>query len=358
MRIVILDNASEIATIRKEWDELAASSASASIYNTSDHLLTAWRHLTPDGTRPWIVTVRADDGELIAAVPLRFRRRPLETVLEWLVTRHVDRLGPLVRPGFEDPAWRLLLPEILSARWDQWSVAELERSSSLASALLTVAKEYPVRVTTSKPGEGMIVDLSGSWDGFLAAHKSFRRRLRRFEAAFPDHHIDRFDRPDDVAAGLERYLAVTRRSWKYRSVGVSESEVVEGFYAELLPLLAVEGRTAVSILRVGDDDIAADITHRFGSTAFMHSAVYADDWADHSPGTLFTGLVLRDLMSTDLVAADFLTGYADYVRPWASSTADVVTVTIARSTVRTRALDTARAARAAVAGWRQGGGRA
>ncbi len=335
MEVEALERAPDIETLRDEWDALALASARPTIYNTHDYTMCSWKHFDAHHSNLCVLTAR-EDGRLVGLLPLRRRRRRrgFELVLEQAATVEVDRVTLLAEAGREAEVWTAFISTIEQLRWDLWNMAEVTEGSPLLDALEPTAGRARLRVTRTPAGTGFLMDLSGSWEDVLAGHKSFRRRLKKFQRLVPNHRVEVYDDPESVLAGLDLYRQVDAASWKTGEIGISRSAVVEGFFADLMPQLAAEKRTAVRILRNGSDLLAADITHTFGTTAYLHSAVYAESAGHHSPGTVFTGLVAEELMASSITTGDLLTGHADYLRPWASEEVGTFDVSVARRSVR------------------------
>ena len=342
MHVVIYRDPSEIEARADEWDDLALSCAAPSIYSSSDYLLAGWRYLV-SGRELCVPALLDDDGHLVGAIALRLRYDGVRDGirLERACRREFDRFGILARAGDEEAVWQELLPAIFELPWTTWYLDWVVERSPVVELLRGWAANQNLTIDVAPDADGYVVDVDGTWEAFLADHKSFRRRLKRFERDVPDAVVDYYERPDTVLRGLDEYLRVDELSWKHGEVGISRSEDSEDFYRSVVPVLAAKKRTAVRILRSGDSLIGGDITHRFGNTAFLHCAVYSREWKSYSPGTVFTGYVLRDLMESDVSRADFLTGYADYIGAWVSETISTETITVARSNAKARSREMA-----------------
>ncbi len=334
MDVVAVDERGLDDALLDEWDRLAVRSSPPSIYNTPTYTLASWRHF--DRASDLIVMVVRDGGRLVGLLPLRLRRRlrGAEVLLEAAATVEVDRVSLVAEPGAESRVWRAVLPRIAELKWDAWHLAELTEGSPLHAELDRWCDEHDLTVAHEPAGDGLIIDLPSSWEEFIAAHKSFRKRFKRFERDVPDYAIDRFRTPETILDGLAIYRSIHAQSWKAGRIGVFRTDRVTGFIERVMPQLAAEGRTTVRVLRAGCEPLAADITHRLGPVAYLHSAVYTEAAGHHSPGTMFTGLVLNELREEGATRADLLTGHADYLRAWASEIVPSSNVVVARQGVK------------------------
>ena len=347
LKTTVIQDEAEIQGLRLEWDELSLQAASPTIYETFDYVMASWRVFDGRKSDLVVITVRDDAGALVGLAPLRRRQRKRglfrEVVLEYAATVEVDRLGVLASQNHESAVWDAVVPAALDLSWDVWELPETPSDGPCVPAIRATFGNSDDFVLSSQPsGAGLLLDLTQTWEEFFGQHKSFRKRLKRFEREFPNHEIDHYLDPSTVGAGLDIYERIADRSWKPGKVGISKSRMHRAFYDDVMPSLAVNGRSGVRVLRSGTDLIAADITHVWGSTAFFHCAVYDEAFADHSPGTIFTGLVLREFFESSVTAGDLLTGHADYLRAWSCGEVETQDLTVRRQNTRARLFDVQR----------------
>jgi len=340
--VEILDKVTDLADLRPVWDELALSSTNPSIYNTYVYTVCSWQHFDSHQSELRVLAWRDGHGDVLALLPLRLRRRRrgLELVLERAATVEVDRLSLLAPAGTEHAAWTAFLPAIASLPWDVWELPEVTATASPLPAIERFHdRRWQCRIEQEDSGSGLLIDLDDNWPEFLARHRSFRRRFKKFERDVGDYRIEHYRDESEILEGLAAYRSVEASSWKTGGIGIDRSDRVSAFYDDLLPQLAAADQTSVRILLAADEPIAADITHTFGGMAFLHTAVYADSAAEHSPGTIFTGLVLAEHMASGLTAADLLTGHADYLRSWAATEVPTMNLRVRRATAKNTAID-------------------
>lgn len=347
MKTNVIEDELEIQGLRFEWDQLSLQTASPTIYETFDYMMSSWRVFDGRKSKLVVITVRDDEDALVGLAPLRLRRRKRgilpEVVLEYAATVEVDRLGVLASRNHECAVWEAVVPAALELSWDVWELPETPVDGPCVPAIRAAFEDSAdFELSTQPSGAGFLLDLSQTWAEFVAKHKSFRRRLKKFERELPNYEIDHYLDPSTVAIGLDLYEEIADRSWKPGKVGISKSEMHRAFYDDLMPTLTANGRSGVRVLRSGTDLIAADITHVWGGTAFFHCAVYDEAFADHSPGTIFTGLVLREFFDSSVTDGDLLTGHADYLRAWTCGEVETHDLMVRRQNTHARLLDVQR----------------
>jgi CelD/BcsL family acetyltransferase involved in cellulose biosynthesis len=335
MRIAVVRDVAEIEALRHEWDHLLNESEAPSVYSSYPFVMASWQYFDAHQSVPQVIVVR-EGAELVGLAPFRLRRRRIglvpETVLEYLGSSQGDRPSVLIRPGAEAQVWGQLLELIPTLKWDRWIVPEIEVKSEAHQAIVKdLSGAMNVRCEAEDQGQALVTDLSGSWDAFLAKQKELRRNLRALERKMPEYQVDRFVTPATIDAGLDLYEKVAATTWKVGKVGILKSEKVRQFYRLVAPMLVADGFSGVRVVRQGDDLIAAHMGFMYGPTVFSHSIDFDPAHRALSPGMLAVALAIRDFFDSPADRIDYLTGYADYMSPWATDGIDTESLTITRS---------------------------
>ncbi len=352
----IVTTTAALDQLRDEWDRLALSVDHPLIYNSFDYQVTSWRHFDAHQSRPQVITVRTDSGELVGLAPFRLRDRRRgainETVLEYLGLATTDRPAVLARPGWEAEVWAGVASAIAETPFDRWevheSVLDTPAHAHLERLIARLTADDGVRVLREDGGDTTLVDTTGSWDEFLADHKKIRKALSKFHRRNPDVVLNRYADPETILDGLARYERLAASTWKAGKVGLLKSDATRDFYRRLLPVLAAEGRATIRVLETDDEVVAAQMGLVFGDRFFGHMHDHNTAYDDYSPGMIVVALGLQDCFESDIVVADFLTGYAGYLGRWSDLRARTESVTIVRPTRASRLLNAQDRARTAV----------
>ncbi len=201
------------------------------------------------------------------------------------------------------------------------------------------------RVELEPGAKGPYMDLSITWDDFCRSHESFRKRLKRLGKLPDGFDIRIFADSASVVEGLDQYVQIEQKSWKKGQVGVSKDDQHLAFYRDVLPALAANDQVAIRTLSSGDRLIAGDITYTFDKSAFFQHATYDDAFKKLSPGSVFTGLVIKEYLERGYEIGDFLCGFADYLSPWCDGMIETTGVTIYRRSSRRSVVDWLRSIR-------------
>jgi CelD/BcsL family acetyltransferase involved in cellulose biosynthesis len=323
--VEVLDESSQLDGLRHDWDRLVVQSEPPSVYNSYAFNMASWRHYDVDQSQPAVITVR-DGGELVGLAPLRIRRRRvglvIERVVEPLGLAHADRSSVIARPGSEEAVWDLVLDTLKAMSWQQWTTSEVDTASIGHRKLREHfgPSDPCFELVSVEMSEALLTDISGTWDDFFASHKRMRRNLRSLAKAFPDYRMERYVTPDEVAHGLTFAEELAAKTWKSGKVGLLKSADTRRFYRKLVPALATDGYSGVRLLRDGDEIIASQIGFLCGTTAHFHATDYNPDYEKYSPGMMMVAHTIEDFFDSPATTVDYLTGYAGYMKSWATDT--------------------------------------
>jgi CelD/BcsL family acetyltransferase involved in cellulose biosynthesis len=135
------------------------------------------------------------------------------------------------------------------------------------------------------------------------------KELRRQHSRLSEHGVVGFDvarKPEDVAAAIERFLALEASGWKgRRGTALVQHAGDAGFIRRASAALAETGRCQIVTLRSGPTPVAAAIVLRHQDRAFFFKIGIDERFARYSPGVQLT-LELTRLLCADpaIVSAD------------------------------------------------------
>jgi hypothetical protein len=161
------------------------------------------------------------------------------------------------------------------------------------------------------------IDLpNGDFDSYLAARPgALRTTLKRRGAKLASSGaVLRMVRgAAGLADAIAAYESVYARSWK-------QSEPYPDFNAALMRACAIDGSLRLALLERAGHAIAAQFWAVRAGTATVLKLAYDESEKTNSPGTVLTGLAIRDLMAHDRVTSlDFGRGDDTYKRDWATT---------------------------------------
>lgn len=308
------------------WDALVASAAGQGAFQSAAFLQCWWRHMATGATLWTVVVIR--DGELVAAAPLqRVERRIWKRryrVLEFIgMPNELDRPTLLVRPG-DDEALDALL-EAVAAHRDQWDLIQLDEidgASPLPGALDAWARRHRLWCRSRDFHPCPYLAKDGDWDAYLGSRSArFRKRIRQAEKRFARAGTVEYEvahKPDDLAALLDAYFDVERRSWKAAAgVDSGQDAAYRDFCRELLcdPAQPHTGHAIVQRL----DGRPTAATFGLSRDGVYYSMQIAHDQACNawSPGTLLEAFEMRWFFEQpQLTRYEFLGGVVLNKRRW------------------------------------------
>jgi CelD/BcsL family acetyltransferase involved in cellulose biosynthesis len=279
------------------WDGLVERSGRPSIFATWDFLQCAWRHYAEPSGHRLAVFVFRDDGRPTGAAAFRVsqtRHYGLPTRrLCPLATTHADYQAPLILPAARAREGALALLDFLERHGAAWDYVDFDGPACEEDALQATRERASSRrgleLTEQELSPSPYILLDG--DDALArvgasARQSTRRHQRRLQARAP-LQLEVVEAPAAMPRALELYVEVERRSWKPAAgIGVGRSPRSLGFFRDLLPRLAANGRANVSFLRQGDRPLAAKIDLRLGATVWGLEWTYDQEHSAFSPGNV------------------------------------------------------------------------
>ncbi|MEY4754350.1 MAG: hypothetical protein RJA44_2025 [Pseudomonadota bacterium] len=296
-RIETLD---ALEALETEWRELQQRSIERSIFTSFDYIHTAWKCFHDDGDKLLILVVR-EAGKMVAIAPFRvssitYMNIP-SRVVDWLATWEGDRPGMMCAA---DPArCHARIEQYFSSEFKQWDLLRLNEQ------LQPVSEDSPLHkashVETQQDSIGFHIPLAGSFDEYLAkidakVKSNWRNRSRKIYALTPTPQMQRIDDPAQMAATVDRFIALERSSWKADAgLGIGKDDKHRLFYAELTRVLAARGEAVFYFLHSGAEDLAASLLFMHGDVIYERHIAYSPNHANLSPGIILRAELMKDL---------------------------------------------------------------
>ncbi len=293
-----------------EWDPLFA--AGPGLQSSRAWLDASILAALPAGAQPHLLALSDAAGPL-ALIPLMAGP---DRSFGSLTTPYTCLYQPLLRPGIS--AESLTLSEV-GRYCRQWSLTRFEALDPEWPGLAMLRRSLASVGLTSRTfahfGNWYEPIAAHSWTTYLhsrpgALRETIRRRTRAATRAGSRIEIAR--EGPALAAALDAYEAVYRRSWK-------EPEPFPGFNDALVKALAQTGLLRIGIMWSGDTPIAAQYWSVVAGSATILKLAHDEQFKALSPGTVLTAATIRELIEVDGVSElDFGRGDDPYKRGWAS----------------------------------------
>lgn len=155
------------------------------------------------------------------------------------------------------------------------------------------------RAVVSTRGARSTLDVADGWEtlheGLSKNFKGNLRKSRNRLEKLGEVSVETLTDVEGLRDGLRRLAALEARSWKGREgSSIEDNAALGNFLAATLPGFAARGEALVQCLRVGDDDVAAQLCLHLDETLHVLKIGYDESQARLSPGNLLLERAIRD----------------------------------------------------------------
>mgnify|MGYP000324202965 CR=1 FL=1 len=331
-----LDIHDDLDHIAPYWDEIAATGARASVFQ-SYGWLSAWARTAAaiSGELPLIVTARCPQGRLRMLLPLGLERVGGQTVAGFLGQSHANYGLALLDPQFSDRLSSHDVRNLFRAIAEIVPIAAVRLDRQPASWL---GRPNPFALTGGivSANDSHVLGLQFPFDELYASRFSARTRstLRRKARK---------------AAGLGKYSlseaadAAQRCHWTSTFLAAKSRQLREGGATDIFndPALIAFYRTlarrshrtdpqiSISALEAGGQIGAIALTIDDGGRRYLlNTALVSDTLRDCSPGLLLLTESIASATAAGCTAYDFGPGDAAYKLAWAPEVVPLVTTVL------------------------------
>lgn len=294
-----------------EWDALAAATDDQACYRHG--FLRAWlENFAPEAALR-LLTLRSDDGELEAALPLveqqvRWHGIPVRELAS-PTNFHSNRFDLLARDA-RGAAARFLSHLTQDRTWDALRIADVpEGGRGFALLASAEALGHPTGIWDSHRSPYLALpqafeNLRALLDpGFRA---NLRRRRRRLEER-GSVRVERVGGGERLPSALAEGLALEARGWKGREgTAIVQDRAARGFYADVAQDASRRGTLALYFLRVNGRAVAFDYALEDDRRCLVLKTAYDETVAECSPGQLLIEEILKSCVARGLEEFDFL----------------------------------------------------
>lgn len=326
--VAVLTGRSAFAALEPEWDALVDRCGGELFYR--HRFLRIWiDNFAPDQSLR-VLTWRAEDGRLLAALPLLWRWSRLEGVkvpvreLSAPANTHSCRFDLLAEDDRAEEAAKVFLARMAQMR--DWDVVRLVDVPENGRAFAMRDEAARLGMPTGEWGSlhSPYVPLSGTWEQMQKSWDAkFRANLRRRRKRLEEKGkvtVERVTGGLSLQAVLDEGMRLEASGWKGRGgTAMAQDAATRGFYTELARNASHEGELALWFLRLDGRAVAfqfalEDAKHgRF----LLLKPGYDEALRECSPGQLLMEEVLRDCVTRGLREFDFLGMDMPWKRDWA-----------------------------------------
>lgn len=291
--------------VRGEWRELGRRALDPNVFYDPAFALAA-APVFGAGVGAVLVWSRAIPGRLIGLFPLRIEGRygVIATLTGW--THPYAPLGvPLVDRDEADAAIGAFLDHVeAEPKLPKLVMLPLiARDGPFATALARALTHHGGKSERFGDHARALLAPGADRAGYLdhVSHKKLkelRRQRRRLEDAAPVEHLVARD-----AEALAQFMALEAAGWKGRAGGAASANPATNAFMQAAVLgLAADGNARIDRLMHDGRAIAATITLRSGSTAWLWKIAYDEEHATASPGVQLALDLTKQLLADESLA--------------------------------------------------------
>ncbi len=279
------------------WDRLAEEASEPNPFAERWCLQSALHLLDPARHARLVMVRDGSTGPVIGVMPLapatRYGRLPLRHVTGWTHHNHFHG-APLVRAGFENLFWSILLGWCDASPWARTllHMPRLTEDGPLHKALVDVSRVRAGEAKTVHREERALLDSDLSpeayWDEAVRAKK--RKELRRQANRLAEQGAMAFRRwqpGEALDPWLDQFLELEARGWKGRAESALASHgETEAWFRAVLAGAAEAGRLDMRALDLDGRPLAMLINFLCPPGGFSFKTAFDEDYARFSPGVL------------------------------------------------------------------------
>ena len=301
------------------WDDVVSDAASPNAFLTWAWL-SSWWECFETGT-PWVVVAReADSGRVVGLAPFVYRRLPRfgpalsrELAFMGCTIGSPDHLDVVARVGWEAIVADAVVRRVLERRprWDVLRLDGMASDSLLVERLLDCRSRWSsLAWDTPCPW----VALPPTWDDYVSGlnrkvRYNLRSRARRLER--DSEQPVRFEMvaaPEELPDALEALFALHQGRREAGEPGAFSDAGKMRFHRLVAERFLRAGGLRLSLLKVGDQAIAAAYCLRLGDVVWFYQTGFDPVWSKYGPGAAIVAYAIESAIREGAREFDFLRG--------------------------------------------------
>jgi CelD/BcsL family acetyltransferase involved in cellulose biosynthesis len=288
---------SAFASLRAEWNALAAECTRPSVFLTHEWFDAAWQWKGRESSLSILCARRA--GQLVGALPLVASRRAsrlgMRRVLESLTVPDTQLFDMLVLP---DDRERVAdgFADFLAKRQGEWDMLELgylPEPSVIGTALSGALRPRAYKLAVETDGTNPYIDLQGTWEAYYATRTRSLKKANNLAANRINKTGDvriRWHEPGLVNAArlgeiIDALVSVSSRSWKRETGNSLDNPGPQAFIRRLSELAAGRSWLSVWTLDLDDAPVAMEYQLVFDRGVYALRADFDAAFGEVSPGS-------------------------------------------------------------------------
>ena len=220
----------------------------------------------------------------------------------------------LVRPGFEESFYPMVLDVLENLEWSEVRLDSLIEHSPTLSHFPELARRrgYSVELEYEDVTSG--VDLPEDWERYLSSlgkkdRHELRRKLRRLDTQAEWRWFCLTD-PDEITERFDDFLSLMRQSSPEKEEFMTPEREI--FFRALATRMAMEDRLRLFFMEMDGVSVAASLCFDYGETRLLYNSGYDPSYSYYSVGLLLHAMCVKDAIEQGIGYFDFLRGPEPY----------------------------------------------
>jgi CelD/BcsL family acetyltransferase involved in cellulose biosynthesis len=317
----------EFDRLGEDWDALADGLGASPLLRPG--WFSAWWRAFGRGRLEVVTAGRP--GALRAVLPVVHRHGAVASASNW----HSSHYGRL---RVDPAAGRPLLDELFARHSPQLSFGFLGSPQPDVEELSAAAEAARYTVLVRRLERSPVVEIGGDWSVYESSlSRNLRRDIRRCQRRLAELGQVSLDVCHDTT-GLREAFAIERSGWKGAAgTAITSQPRTARFYTDVASWAAAAGTLRLIFLRVDGRAIAFHLALEDNGAYLPLKGGYDSALQALSPGKLIIHATLERAFAVGLRYYDFLGGFDDYKRRWASGFYDRLLLQAFAPTVTGRA---------------------
>jgi CelD/BcsL family acetyltransferase involved in cellulose biosynthesis len=324
MQLELYHSTAGFDVLKPDWNRLLRASAGNTVFSTWEWQTVWWRHF--GAGEPWIVSARADDGQLAAIFPCFCAVNVAgERQMQLIGCADLaDYLDLIIAKGREPEGLTAFLGAVSSPAAPAWDCVELcniPQDSPTLQLLPDLARAAGLTVQVAQADVCPLIPLPATFDAYLAGidkkqRHEIRRKQRRLEmeasemGAGPQVYV--VDARHDLEREVTAFVQLHRQS-SGDKLGFMD-ERMAAFFQDLAGAMAAAGWLQLMQMYLGGRPVASLFSFDYGDAILLYNSGFepAGPYAFLSPGNVLIGLAIQHAIGLGRRAFDFMRGDEEY----------------------------------------------
>jgi len=325
MRVELTDDPIHFRT--RDWSDLVLADPSGTFFHTPAYLKLWWEEF---GSGSLLLAFADEEERTVGACGFELVDDTLRFLGGFDVT---DYMGPVGLPGREETVAKELMAAVMDQEWTSADLRGLSLDSPWLGAIEAAAAAQGLAVRRGEDGVAPFIELSASFDAYLAAlpaklRHEIRRKERRLAEGTGGFEL-RLATLGTLQADLDRFIELHKASpgpkGRFMHAGM------EIFFRRLGEAFLPLHQFHLAFIEVGDRKVAGAIGFAFRNAFSLYNSSFDREFGKLSPGMVLVAHLIRRAIEQGRERFDMLKGDLAYKYQFGASPRPIGRLIVSRS---------------------------